>query len=745
MMSNSKVGTAATRWLIRGWAVLLVAGGWAGSRASEAAPGAWAERFLPPVEWQERFWASADAQALRKLDRKALADLIPAQAGLRYCRCPACGASELADPLAWSIRKPEVVTCQQCQASFPNDSVPAKDKDKKVPEEAVEVLPGTIHKYPYHVPDAEAQQIPDERLYLNARRDYEAREYLAKAAFYAASRFHAAPVATRDSEDAAIASVLILRFAQVYPKYALHLDQPGKPKYFEPANQPPPYRRGYMTAKWDWTGSLDVPINLVLAYSLIRDDPALAEAGKLLKDAHPARTIEEQLCRASARFSLGQVVELSEQALQVDRGLLAVGRLLDDRDLVAEATRRINTLTERGFFYDGLWRGGDLPTHRRVLGLLDAWIARLLEPDGGPAVGAVPVPVQPRQSLSGRSGADLLPMVPLARAAGATASLEPPTAEVLRAAWPSPPITADSRQPALLGGSGLARLGVGQGADALDLELRGMASYGSPRSRRQALRVAVGGRVLLGDLDDAAPRADGWDRASASHNTVLIDELNQRETPRLMREPAPGGDFLFFAADPDFQVAVQDDPRAYPRTTAAGGYRQTVVACSSAKTRYAVSVFEVKGGSRHDQVWHGPPSSDGRWLASVPTQPGPESLLTAAVPYLPATRADDGRWFVQAYGEFTGLKQGHADRPSLAEWHEAGRTALRVHLLDDTPYDVVTGQTPRQADGADPTRAALLIRRQATGDEPLASTFVTVFDPTLGVNRRLGTSSGLAG
>ena len=30
--------------------------------------------------------------------------------------------------------------------------------------------------------------------------------------------------------------------------------------------------------------------------------------------------------------------------------------------------------------------------------------------------------------------------------------------------------------------------------------------------------------------------------------------------PRLMREPAAGGDFLFFAADPDFQVVVQDDP-----------------------------------------------------------------------------------------------------------------------------------------------------------------------------------------
>ena len=67
-----------------------------------------------------------------------------------------------------------------------------------------------------------------------------------------------------------------------------------------------------------------------------------------------------------------------------------------------------------------------------------------------------------------------------------------------------------------------------------------MGHFGSPRSRRQALRLAVGGRAVLGDLDDLPARPDGWDRASASHNTVLVDGLNQRETLPLMREPAAG-------------------------------------------------------------------------------------------------------------------------------------------------------------------------------------------------------------
>ena len=686
---------------------------------------AWFDRFLTPEEWQTRFWASPDAVALRKLEPKALADLVPKQAGLRYCRCPECGAAETADPLAWSIRRPDQVVCRQCAKSFPNETVPAKDKDKKIPEETIEVVPGVIHKYPYHVPEPEAQQRPDERLYIQARRDFEAREFLAKAAFYAAVRHHSAKAADSDPVDARIAAALILRFAQVYPQYALHLDQPGQPKYFEPADQPPPYRRGYMTGKWDWTGSLDVPVNLVLAYALIRDTPALAEAGKLLDDPRPNRTIEERFFRATATFSQNQPDEVGEQALQVDRGLLAVGRLLEDQALMATARARLDTLAKRGFFYDGLWRGGDAATHRRVLGLLDGWIAPLLSRTDQVGAGS------PRK-VPDRAETDLLPIVTLARSAGASARLETIKPAVERVAWPPVSGINDSAGPALLGGAGLARLSVGQGADALDVELRGMGSFGPTRSRRQALRIAVGGKTVLGDLDDDSPRPDGWDRSSASHNTVIVDELNQRETPRLMRESAPGGDFLFFAADPDFQVAVLDDPWAYPRTLdSPGGYRQTVVACSDAKTRYAVTVFEVRGGLRHDQIFHGPPTLQSEWRTSVPTSPGPKSLLDPAILYLPKSIAADGRWFVQAYGAFDQLRQGQAGQPAVADWLEAGHSSIRLHLLSDAPYEVVTGSTPRDAAIDEPSQAALLIRRQAKAGEPFGSTFVTVFDPAV--------------
>ena len=667
-------------------------------------------RFDLPDAWEARFWGSPEAVSLLEMSPKRLAELVPSQAGLRFCRCPGCDAPESDDPLGWSIKTPGIVTCKRCGATFPNDKVPAPDKDKKIPEDTVEVVPGVIHRYPYHAVEAEKQHYPDEKLYLAARRDYEAREYLSKAALYAAVRHRERPLGDPDPALARVSCVLLLRFAQVYPNYALHLDQPDQPKFFEPAHQPPPYRRGYGTAKWDWSGSLDVPLNLAIAYALVRDDPALIEAGKSLGDPNPARTIEHDLFRASAAFVKDQPRELTEQELQVDRGLLASARLLRDDALAAEATDRLRDFAERGFYHDGLWRAGDAPSQRRVLGMLDGWIERLM-PEAGPA----------------RSGAGPLPVLALARSAGSAILSEAPTSEVQQAGWPSTEAPGPGRRPALLGGAGVARLAVGQGADALDLELRGMGHFGSPRSRRQALRLAVGGRAVLGDLDDQPPRADGWDRASASHNTVIVDGLNQRETPRMMREVAAGGDFLFFAADPDFQVAVLDDPRAYPRSTTR--YRQTVVTCSGPKARYAVSAFEVSGGLQHDQVFHASPGDPARWTVSVPLGPGPESLLPPTIPYLANTHADDGRWFVQGYGEFDRMSHGSATAPALATLGGPGRPGVRLHLLGDTPFAVVTGSTPRVTAPDEPGRSALLLRRDSKDGATLESTFVTVFDP----------------
>lgn len=694
-----------------------------------ADPGGPFARFDLPDEWEARFWADPDVKALLALDAKALAELVPVQAGVRFCRCPGCNASEADDPLFWTLSKPGVVTCRRCGIGVPNDKFPAKvapvppKTEKTIPEEAVEVLPRVVHRYPYHAVDPLAQQYTEERLYLSAKRDYEVRTFLAKAALYVAVRHHEQPAGGKDPALARLACVLLLRFAQVYPAYATHFDQPGQPKYFQPADLPPPYRHGYQTAKWEWTASLDVPMNLVIAYALVRDDPALAEAGRQLKEGNPSQTIERDLFRASAEFVRRQPEEYSEVSLQAYRGLLAVGRLLDDPVLIREATVRMGEFAARGFYHDGYWRQGESTAHRRVLGQIEGWLDHLLA--GADAA-------RPAESAG-------TPMMALARAAGAATLGDPPPPEVQQVAWPVPASRASSRLPVLLGGAGLARLAVGSGDQALDLELRGMGNYGTPYAQRLALRVAVGGRPVLSDLDDQPPTATGWDRATVSHNTVVIDGLNQRETPEMAREVAPGGDFLFYAADQDFQVATLDDPRAYPRSTGPSGrYRQTVIAASGASARYAVSLFEVRGGLQHDQLFHAPAGSQERWRVAAAMTPGPQGLLPPTIPHLASARAEDGRWFVQAYGDLAPVAQAHLTRPSLAELTGHDGRGVRLHLLGDAPMSAITAlgpdptaKAPRKPGDA-PGRAALILRRTSTDGGPLKSMFVTVFEPVGG-------------
>ena len=323
--------------------------------AREQAPSAGAfEAFRPPEAWQTKFWADPAVEDLLDRDLKDIAALVPDQVGIHYCRCPNCDADERDEPLGWSIADPEQLKCKRCEAVFPNDKVPAKVKDK-IPEELVEVLPGIVHHYPYHAVEAEKRRYADERIYLAAHRDDHARAFAAKLALYAAAKFHGQPAAERDGRLARLSATILARFAKVYPAYATRLDRPERPKLFDRGDLPPPYRLGYETGKWESLGCAGVPLNLVIAYALIRDDEdAWREASPIVGTDNPRRLIERDLFRASAEFVRKQPEEIGERGLEAIRGMLAVGRLLNDQDLMTDAGDRLKKVQERGFYYDGL-------------------------------------------------------------------------------------------------------------------------------------------------------------------------------------------------------------------------------------------------------------------------------------------------------------------------------------------------------------------------------------------------------
>src|SRR4051794_37511999 len=115
----------------------------------------------------------------------------------------------------------------------------------------------------------------------------------------------------------------------------------------------------------------------------------------------------------------------------------------------------------------------------------------------GPATGAQPPSGPPGGSRRGSTGG---------RRKGGGA----------RPGGPRAPPPAPSRRPVLLGGAGVARLAVGEGEEALDLEIRGLDSFSGPHFQRLAIRLSIGGRPILDDLDERASTATGWEMATPS-------------------------------------------------------------------------------------------------------------------------------------------------------------------------------------------------------------------------------------
>lgn len=666
------------------------------------------DQFRPPDAWEAAYWASGDAAHLLELDPRALAALVPVQAGFKHCRCPACGALERENPLTWSVEKPDSLVCRLCKAEFPNDKIPAKT-DGKVPEDVVEVRPAVFHHYPYHVIAPEKQIYPDERVYLAAKRDEEAKAFLAKFALYAAIRHNDRKPPRKDPALARAAAVIVLRFAQVYPAYAMHFDQPEKPKLIDKADLEPPYRPGWQTGKWEDSAALEVPLNLLIAYALLRDDEAIDFAGRLLNDRAPRTTIERDFFGAAAELCRRQPDRCTEESLFAYRGMLAVAVLRNDQALKGEVSARLERFQELGFYHDGLWRRRDTGSQARVLSLMEGWISRLMA-----APGKAPKPAE-------------TPALVLARRAEAGLLLGAKLTEVERAAWPTSPFRPAPREPMLLGGSGFARLAAGSGAGALDLELKGFGGPNETSSSRLSLRLAAGGRPLLDDHDDTPPTPDGWGLSSAAHNTVIVDGLNQRETFPLMQAGAPGADILFFAISPRLQVASFEDPRAYPRSTSR--YRHTVALVSSSAASYAISVFEVHGGLQHEQIFHFAESQAAGWSSSIEMGPRSESLLPASVKYLEGAAAAQGRWFVQAMGAFTDLREGRQAAPNAFTILRRDGSGLRLHLLESVPMRAITAHGPREPGGDGPGRPALILRRRSSDGGSLNTTFVTVFEP----------------
>ncbi|MFN0167655.1 MAG: heparinase II/III family protein [Bryobacteraceae bacterium] len=660
---------------------------------------AWCAPVYPPDP------ARADVAALlrstewvRSLDETALRALVPTRSGLFFVGCPNCSHGRQEDQLSWKPETPGEVFCRYCGHRYPSPKYPMKVQRVRNPR-------GTFHEYPYW------EDPKGYRYYFPARRDDLVRRYLSARA----SELGILYVLTGKKEYARHAAILIDRFAQVFPSWCFHYDYPFSQKeIYHGKVAPADFRAGYRTARWNWWAYGDLPLELVQAYDWIRESGVLAELSREAGVDVAAR-IERDLFREAADEVLAHRETYGNMSPSAWNSLIVAGRVIGEPRYVDEPLRRLRTFLETRYFYDASWPEGAPSYHQQTVN----WLSRVVEAaaPGTPGLGEARTAI--RRS---REALDLM-RFPDGR-------LVP-----VHDTW-----STDRREPIeesrswLLPALGHASLGAGRGDRQAQLHLTWSGGYGHQHADQLSLILFARGREALSDIGYTHTRYRAWTLAAAAHNTVVIDGVPQ--FAGTAGKPSDGALRWFDTRDPRIHSVSADGERAYPEL--AKRYRRTLYLVDG---KYAVDIFEVEGGVRHDYFLHG--GADEDTLIESPLAFRPlASLLPEGLKWTAPVNEYDVASFARpfyAYGMLRDLREVEAASPVKLMLRPAkpGSPGTRITLLPQVAGRVVTGTGPsvRRAgeDDArleDTRRPFLLLRQEPPKGR---SVFVSVieWEPTL--------------
>lgn len=236
----------------------------------------------------------------------------------------------------------------------------------------------------------------------------------------------------------------------------------------------------------------------------------------------------------------------------------------------------------------------------------------------------------------------------------------------------------------------------------------------------------------------------GWGKATASHNTVLVDEVNQGPDDR---QDGSGGSLFLSAGLPGLQLADCSAEGTYA-SHGVTEYRRLTALVGSGRETYLLDLFRVKGGKQHDYMMHSQ-SQDVDFGGVTLSAPEEGSLAgkdlawgdkqlndgdLAGFPNKPYWNPPPGNGF----GFLMNPQRATAPTNCTATWKLPGNhdPRLRMTLLSEPNTELVTAWAPGiypEKTGAYGNRAGLpkarwvMARRQ--GEAPLTSTFISVLEP----------------
>lgn len=296
----------------------------------------------------------------------------------------------------------------------------------------------------------------------------------------------------------------------------------------------------------------------------------------------------------------------------------------------------------------------------------------------------------------------------------------------------------------LLPGLGYVTLQTGSPGARLALALNYGYYPGHQHFDRLNLEVYGYDHPLIPDLgypetaDTFDPRRSGWLEHSAVHNVVMVNA----------RKQATGfGAPVTFHPEGWAQLVEARGVDAYPG--AVEDYRRACLLVSIDDTHaYVLDLFRVVGGAQHDWLIHG---NQGDFTAEGVQLPPPREQGTLAGPDVPYGQFYDDPTLIEGkpgtrYHNYQGsafqwlfnVQEAPLTAPVSVTWRlnrdpelypnkPTAGIGLRVHLLAEDETLFVCDGIPQRRPNF-PETLKWVVRRR-TGEEGLASTFASVFEP----------------
>ncbi len=296
----------------------------------------------------------------------------------------------------------------------------------------------------------------------------------------------------------------------------------------------------------------------MLAYDALRGTDIVQSLSNELK-ADVAARIENDLIRAACEQVLANAETQSNMSPRAWYCLVAAGRVIERPEYVHEVSRRLATFLDKQFFYDGIWCEGSPDYDSQSLNGL-AKVLRALEGYSDPANYTDPLDKKRFEKLD---LSNAFPSLQLARESLEMWRLPDGRSVPVHDTWPTSFHQPKARsRPYLLPGLGHACMALGEDRDQLQLHLTWSGGYGHSHGDNLSMLLFARQHELLSDLGYTHSAYRSWTLATAAHNTVVIDGVNQslgnRETPTDGRLIA--ADF----SDPRVQLVSADGARGYP-------------------------------------------------------------------------------------------------------------------------------------------------------------------------------------